>query len=152
MSPDSLLHEHEDGRIVLFCGAGISYPAQLPGFRQLAKLMHAELHTTPTALELKALDRQTSGRRWQDPRGHPSQGHRQPRANHSRPGAVCQPALTGFGAVVPFEQFGRDGFGLCAHISGVSPKTGSVDSVLVGLSSLTANRALGCVGFNAKEP
>ncbi len=25
--PDSLLQEHEEGRVVLFCGAGISVPA-----------------------------------------------------------------------------------------------------------------------------
>ena len=56
--PDSLLHEHEDGRIVFFCGAGISYPARLPGFRELVELMYAELHTTPTALESKALEQE----------------------------------------------------------------------------------------------
>jgi SIR2-like domain len=56
--PDSLLHQHEDGRIVFFCGAGISYPARLPGFRRLVELMYAELHTTPTALESKALEQE----------------------------------------------------------------------------------------------
>ena len=53
--PDALLHEHEDGRVVFFCGAGISYPARLPGFRDLVDLMYAALHTTPTPLESKAL-------------------------------------------------------------------------------------------------
>ena len=56
--PDALLHEHEDGRVVFFCGAGISYPARLPGFRDLVDLMYAELHTTPTALESKALQQE----------------------------------------------------------------------------------------------
>ena len=56
--PDSLLHEHEDGRIVFFCGAGISYPARLPGFRQLVDRIYTELHTTPTALESKALEQE----------------------------------------------------------------------------------------------
>ena len=56
--PDSLLHEHEDGRVVFFCGAGISYPARLPGFRQLVELMYTELHTTPTALESKAIEQE----------------------------------------------------------------------------------------------
>ena len=56
--PDSLLHEHEDGRVVFFCGAGISYPASLPGFGDLVDLMYAELHTTPTALESKALEQE----------------------------------------------------------------------------------------------
>ena len=31
--PDALLQAHEDGRVVFFCGAGISYPAGLPGFK-----------------------------------------------------------------------------------------------------------------------
>jgi hypothetical protein len=56
--PDSLLHEHEDGRVVFFCGAGISYPAGLPGFRDLVDLTYAELHTRPTALESKAREQE----------------------------------------------------------------------------------------------
>jgi SIR2-like domain len=56
--PDSLLHEHEDGRIVFFCGAGISYPAGLPGFRRLVELIYTELPTTPTELEAKALEQE----------------------------------------------------------------------------------------------
>ena len=28
--PDALLQAHKDGRVVFFCGAGISYPAGLP--------------------------------------------------------------------------------------------------------------------------
>jgi NAD-dependent SIR2 family protein deacetylase len=53
--PDALVHEHEEGRVVFFCGAGISYPARLPGFRDLVNLVYTELHTTPTPLECKAL-------------------------------------------------------------------------------------------------
>lgn len=30
--PERLLQAHEDGRVAFFCGAGISYPARLPGF------------------------------------------------------------------------------------------------------------------------
>jgi hypothetical protein len=56
--PDSLLHEHEDGRVVFFCGAGISYPAGLPGFRDLVDLTYAELHTTPMPLESKAREQE----------------------------------------------------------------------------------------------
>jgi hypothetical protein len=56
--PDCLLHEHEDGRVVFFCGAGISYPASLPGFGNLVDLMYAELHTAPTPLEAKALEQE----------------------------------------------------------------------------------------------
>lgn len=30
--PEALLQAHEEGRVVFVCGAGISYPAGLPGF------------------------------------------------------------------------------------------------------------------------
>jgi NAD-dependent SIR2 family protein deacetylase len=33
--PDRLVQAHEDGDVVFFCGAGISYPAGLPGFEGL---------------------------------------------------------------------------------------------------------------------
>jgi hypothetical protein len=33
--PEVLLQAHEEGRVVFFCGAGISYPAGLPGFEGL---------------------------------------------------------------------------------------------------------------------
>lgn len=33
--PDALLQAHEEDRVVFFCGAGISYPAGLPGFKGL---------------------------------------------------------------------------------------------------------------------
>jgi two-component sensor histidine kinase len=51
--PERLLQEHEDGRVVFFCGAGVSYPASLPGFGGLARMettsrpdndMHMELY------------------------------------------------------------------------------------------------------------
>jgi len=35
--PDALLQAHEEGQVVFFCGAGISYPAGLPGFEGLVK-------------------------------------------------------------------------------------------------------------------
>lgn len=53
--PDALLHEHADGRVVFFCGAGIYYPARLRGFHDLLDLMYAELHTTLTPLKFKSL-------------------------------------------------------------------------------------------------
>jgi hypothetical protein len=30
--PERLLQAHEEGQVIFFCGAGISYPAGLPGF------------------------------------------------------------------------------------------------------------------------
>lgn len=35
--PNELLLAHEEGRVVFFCGAGISYPAGLPGFGDLVQ-------------------------------------------------------------------------------------------------------------------
>lgn len=49
--PERLLQEHEDGRVVFFCGAGISYPAGLPGFRGLVDEIYDELGTTRTHIE-----------------------------------------------------------------------------------------------------
>ena len=38
--PERLVQAHEAGRVVFFCGAGISYPAHLPWFkgRPIARL------------------------------------------------------------------------------------------------------------------
>lgn len=41
--PERLLQSHEDGRVVFFCGAGISYPARLPGFSGLVKSLYHNL-------------------------------------------------------------------------------------------------------------
>ncbi|MGQ5521826.1 anti-phage defense-associated sirtuin Dsr1 [Chitinimonas sp. PSY-7] len=38
--PDALLQAHEEGRVVFFCGAGISYPAGLPGFSGLVQKIY----------------------------------------------------------------------------------------------------------------
>lgn len=35
--PDELLLAHKEGRVVFFYGAGVSYPANLPGFKGLAE-------------------------------------------------------------------------------------------------------------------
>ena len=43
--PERLLQVHEDGRVVFFCGAGISYPAGLPGFGGLVDAIYDELGT-----------------------------------------------------------------------------------------------------------
>ena len=45
--PERLLQAHEDGRVVFFCGAGISYPARLPGFSDLVKEVYSRLNITP---------------------------------------------------------------------------------------------------------
>jgi len=54
--PDHLLQAHEDGEVVLFCGAGISYPACLPGFDRLTQLLfHNLVHDDRSAVEEAAM-------------------------------------------------------------------------------------------------
>ena len=53
--PERLLQAHEDGRVVFFCGAGISYPAHLPGFAGLVENLYATLATTPNAVQQAAI-------------------------------------------------------------------------------------------------
>lgn len=53
--PERLLQAHEEGRVVFFCGAGISYPAGLPGFGGLVEKLYDELGVTPSAVEAVAL-------------------------------------------------------------------------------------------------
>lgn len=38
--PDELLEAHEEGRVIFFCGAGISYPAGLPDFKGLVERVY----------------------------------------------------------------------------------------------------------------
>lgn len=52
--PDVLLQAHEDGRVVFFCGAGISYPAGLPGFGGLVDSIYKKVGTTRTPIEAQA--------------------------------------------------------------------------------------------------
>jgi hypothetical protein len=54
--PDELLQSHEEGRLVFFCGAGVSYPAGLPGFEGLVNKVYKNLGTTPEKLEQQAID------------------------------------------------------------------------------------------------
>ncbi|ROZ63910.1 anti-phage defense-associated sirtuin Dsr1 [Ramlibacter sp. WS9] len=56
--PEQLLQAHEDGRVVFFCGAGISYPAGLPGFRGLVDQIYADLGTTRTVIEDQAYQKE----------------------------------------------------------------------------------------------
>lgn len=49
--PDSLLQAHEEGRVVFFCGAGISVPAKLPDFKELVEEIFKR--TSPLKLQKK---------------------------------------------------------------------------------------------------
>ena len=53
--PERLLQAHEDGRVVFFCGAGISHPAGLPGFSGLVEQLYSGLGESPNAIELAAI-------------------------------------------------------------------------------------------------
>ncbi|MGA9300182.1 MAG: hypothetical protein WBW45_08085 [Bradyrhizobium sp.] len=53
--PDRLLQAYEEGKVVFFCGAGISYPAGLPGFQGLVSKLYDSFTTSPTAVEKAAI-------------------------------------------------------------------------------------------------
>lgn len=53
--PERLLQAHEDGRVVFFCGAGISNPARLPGFAGLVGKLYTALAPTPNAVQQAAI-------------------------------------------------------------------------------------------------
>jgi hypothetical protein len=55
--PDALLQAHEDGRVVFFCGAGISYPAGLPDFKGLVDEIYRLVGTTRDPIEEEAFAR-----------------------------------------------------------------------------------------------
>jgi len=54
--PERLIHAHEEGRVVFFCGAGISYPAGLPGFKGLVENVFDKLGTSRDKVEEAAFD------------------------------------------------------------------------------------------------
>ncbi|ENP8338782.1 hypothetical protein VH1709_contig00008-0270 [Vibrio harveyi] len=54
--PDKLLQAHEEGRVVFFCGAGISFPAKLPGFGGLVNNLYKAMGVIPNAVQKQALD------------------------------------------------------------------------------------------------
>lgn len=56
--PDALLRAHDEGRVVFFCGAGISYPAGLPGFKGLVEQIYRLNSTVLTEIEQDAFNRQ----------------------------------------------------------------------------------------------
>ncbi len=53
--PDRLLQLHEDGRVVFFCGAGISCPAGLPGFSGLVDTIYKNLSVTQNPIQEAAI-------------------------------------------------------------------------------------------------
>lgn len=53
--PERLLQAHEEGRVVFFCGAGISYPARLPGFSGLVDRLYRALTVTPNLIQHSAI-------------------------------------------------------------------------------------------------
>jgi hypothetical protein len=46
--PERLLDAHEEGRVVFLCGAGVSFPAELPGFGGLVNRLYSGLGTIPS--------------------------------------------------------------------------------------------------------
>ena len=55
--PDTLLQAHEEGGVVFFCGAGISYPAGLPDFKGLVEQIYRSNGTVFFDNEREAFDR-----------------------------------------------------------------------------------------------
>lgn len=53
--PERLLQAHEDGRVVFFCGAGISFPARLPSFARLVKWLYCDLGVNPNPVQKAAI-------------------------------------------------------------------------------------------------
>lgn len=53
--PDELLQAQEEGRVVFFCGAGISYPARLPGFAELVDKLYSALAVNPNPIQQAAI-------------------------------------------------------------------------------------------------
>ena len=53
--PERLLQAHEDRRVVFFCGAGISYPAALPGFKDLVDKLYEARNVVPNAVQAAAI-------------------------------------------------------------------------------------------------
>ena len=55
--PAELIQKQEAGEMVFFCGAGISLPTGLPGFRGLVDQLYSSLHISPEPSEQDAIKR-----------------------------------------------------------------------------------------------
>lgn len=53
--PEKLLQAHEEGKVVFFCGAGISFPAKLPGFGGLVRSLYENLGVVPSPIQEQTL-------------------------------------------------------------------------------------------------
>lgn len=49
--PEQLIQDHEDGKVIFFCGAGVSIPVGLPGSRKLLEGIYDELHISKEDIE-----------------------------------------------------------------------------------------------------
>ena len=56
--PDALLQAHQEGRVVFFCGAGISYRAGLPSFKELVEDIYKRIGTERSGEEDEAFKRE----------------------------------------------------------------------------------------------
>ena len=53
--PDRLLQAHEEGKVVFFCGAGISSAAKLPNFADLVNQLYESLYVEPNQIQKNAI-------------------------------------------------------------------------------------------------
>ena len=53
--PERLLQLHEDGKVVFFCGAGISKPAKLPGFKGLVNQLYDKMGVERDKIQREAI-------------------------------------------------------------------------------------------------
>lgn len=59
--PYEVLTAQEEGRLILFCGAGVSMKAGLPDFKGLIKGIYSELRVEPNGRESRAIEKKDYG-------------------------------------------------------------------------------------------
>lgn len=111
--PDVLLQAHEEGRVVFFCGAGISYPAGLKGFDWLVDEIYRLCGTGRKLLEEKAFKNKqfdTTLNLLEDrlPRGRPGLAMRKSLAKALKPKLRKKGAIDTHSALLTLG-CGRDG-------------------------------------------